>query len=129
MTEEPKTEEAKAEEPKAEVTILSKEITQAKVSGQVAATNTEPVVEGFPSDAEMGKTLYPKKGNVNLMGEGTDALPATEEGQVIKVNFRHGSWGFMKRKDQYVLETSEGQPYAGGLNFEGECFPKDCCIY
>lgn len=113
-----------------------------KVSGQVKAEDKEPLVtkegtvtdaglakHGFPSNVELGAHIYCRtkkdEHKVLLMGDGTEAKPVLEKGQVIKIILNNNAklaWlpppTLVGSKSIMMgLETSDGEPYAGGFYF------------
>jgi len=110
-----------------------------KVSGQVIAEDKEALVtkegittdaalakHGFPTNVELGAHVLRRKDdkNINIMGEGTEAKPVLEKGHVIKLvlNDSHLAWlppiTIVGSKTAAMgLETSDGEPYAGGFHF------------
>jgi hypothetical protein len=106
------------------------------VSAQVKAEDKEVLVykDGMPTDAglklkhfptnvEVGSHVY--NNDKKLLGEGTEANPVLQKGQVLKIHLRRSKnlpWLppsiVEKFNDNVVgLETSDSQPYAGGFHF------------
>lgn len=89
------------------------------VPGQVAASDaTLRNCAGFPSEKELAKevkTLPPTVGG-KLIGEGTEILPATEAGQIVKFSIEHGKWKFLSMSDTFSILDSKGEPFAGGAH-------------
>jgi hypothetical protein len=113
-----------------------------KVSGQVKAEDKEALVtkegtvtdaglvkHGFPSNVELGAHIVcqtkKEQHKVLLMGEGTDAKPVLEKGQLLKIILKNNAdlaWlpppTLVGSKAVMMgLETSDGEPYAGGFYF------------
>jgi hypothetical protein len=106
------------------------------VSAQVKAEAKEvlvnkdgmPTDEGlklkhFPTNVELGSHLY-KNDAKKLLGEGTEASPVLEKGQLLKIHLRRSKnlpWlpAIADKVNDNVmgLETLDSQPYAGGFHF------------
>jgi hypothetical protein len=89
------------------------------IPGQVAASDaTLRNCKGFPTERELAKEVktLPALVGGKLIGEGTEILPVTEAGQIVKLSIEHGKWKFLSMSDTFSILDSKGEPFAGGAH-------------
>jgi hypothetical protein len=89
------------------------------IPGQVAVSDaTLRNCAGFPSEKELAKNVktLPALVGGKVIGEGTEILPVTEAGQIVKVSIEHGKWKFLSMSDTFSVLDSKGEPFAGGAH-------------
>jgi hypothetical protein len=89
------------------------------IPGQVAVSDgTLRNCAGFPSEKELAKNVktLPTLVGGKLIGEGTEILPVTEAGQIVKLSIEHGKWKFLSMSDTFSILDSKGEPFAGGVH-------------
>jgi hypothetical protein len=89
------------------------------IPGQVAVSDaTLCNCDGFPTERELAKEVkaLPAFVGGKLIGEGTEILPVTEAGQIVKFSIAHGKWKFLSMSDTFSIVDSKGEPFAGGAH-------------
>jgi hypothetical protein len=90
------------------------------VPGQVAVSDSATLrnCEGFPSEKELAKEVktLPTIVGGKLIGEGTEILPVTKAGQIVKFSIEHGKWKFLSMSDTFSILDFNGEPFAGGAH-------------
>jgi hypothetical protein len=89
------------------------------IPGQIAATDaTLHNCAGLLSEKELAKEVkaLPAAVGGKVIGDGTEIVPVTEAGQIVKLSIEHGKWKFLSTSDTFSITDSAGEPFAGGAH-------------